>query len=153
MIKRLIDMEALELCWEDESPDTTYYLDLDTGTTKLVQQDLYDLKDLTDEIELTRDRFLYIPKPRTEQLKQDLHDFVETVTDPHLCRLLPVALESPNTLAAFKSVVSKAPDEMTRWKQFRKSRIRIRVKQWLAVNFIEQLHEEEDRSQQDDRQL
>ncbi len=133
---RQLDLDALELAWQDESPDTSYYLDIDTGNVELVQQGLYDLRDLTDEIERDRERYLYIPKPNPNQLKQDLNDFVETVVDAQLTRLLPVAMESPNALFAFKSVLSKYPDEIQRWEEFRKSRLRIRIKQWLSANFI-----------------
>lgn len=137
MIERNIDMHALELAWQDESPDTAYYLDLDTGNVKIVQQDLYDLRDLTDEIERDRERFLYVPKPKPDELKQDLRDFVETVTDQQLSRVLPMALESPNQLFALKSILSKTPSELVRWEEFRQSRIRIRIKQWMSANFID----------------
>jgi hypothetical protein len=143
-------MDALELAWQDESQDSSYYLDIDTGNVELVQQGLYDLRDLTDEIERDRERYLYIPKANPNQLKQDLADFIATVTEPQLARLLPVALESPNALFACKSVLSKYPTEVERWEDFRKSRLRIRIKQWLSANFIDRNDRKDETEEQVD---
>lgn len=140
----LIDMDALILAWEDESPDTAYYLDRETGNVELVQQGLYDLRDLTDEIECHRERYLYVPKPNPGQLRQDLEDFVATVTDPQLTRLLAVAMESPNALYSCNTILAKTPDERERWEGFRESRVRIRIRQWLSANFVGRDQELED---------
>jgi len=139
-----IDMEALVLAWEDDSPGNAYYLDKESGNVELVQQGLYDLRDLTDEIECHRERYLYVPKPSPGQLRQDLLDFAGTVTDPRLARLLDVALESPTPLQAVRSVLSGSAGECDRWEEFRNSRVRLRVRQWLSANMIAREQEIED---------
>ena len=144
MIERNIDMAALELAWQDESPDNSYYLDLDTGNVELVQHGLFDLRDLTDQIEKDRDRYLYIPKPKPDQIKKDMKDFIDEVTEPQMARLLPVAMESPNAVFACRSVLAKNPEELARWEEFRKSRTLIRIRQWMAANFIDSEPEQED---------
>jgi len=131
-----IDMAYLILAWEDESQDTAYYLDKETGAVELVQKDLLDLNDLTDEIERNSERYLYIPKPYAGQLVQDLIDFINTVSDPQLKRLLSVAIESPNALYSCKTVLSKDPSELERWEAYRTDLVRKRIEKWLAANFI-----------------
>lgn len=144
MSKPLVDMEALILAWEDDSPDNAYYLDKESGSVELVQQGLYDLRDLTDEIECHRERYLYIPKPSPGQLRQDLLDFVATVTDPQVSRLLDVAMESSTPLQAIKSILSGKPGEVSRWVEFRDGRVRLRVRQWLSANCMAPEREIED---------
>ena len=139
MSKISLDINALASAWQDDNPDTAYYLDRQTGFVVLVQQSLYDLRDLTDEIESDRDRYLYIPKPKDGELKQDLKDFAEIISDPKLARLLSVALESPNVLCACKIVLSKEPKELARLEEFRKARTFIRIKQWLSANCFDEL--------------
>jgi len=139
MSKRVvdIDMAALALAWEDESPDTAYYLDLETGCVELVQQDMLDRDDLTDQIERDRERYLYMPKPKAKQLRADLNDFIETVADAHLKQLLEVACESPNPLYSCRSLLtSKYPEVWENWETFRKGRVALRIRQWLQANFI-----------------
>ena len=136
MFERRIDMDYLIFAWQDESPDSVYYLDKQTGDVELVQQGLIDLDELTDEIEMNRERYLYVPKPQPTELREDINLFAESVTDPDLCRLLPVALEAPNVLPALKKVLAAAPAELTRWEEFRTRRVRERVEKWLAANFV-----------------
>lgn len=145
-----VDMEALELAWQDEGPDNSYYLDLDSGCIELVQRDLYDLRELTDKIERDRDRYLYVPKPKPGELKQDLLDYIDQVTDAQLARLLPLAMESPHPLASFKAILAKNPDQLSVWEEFRRSRVRIRIKQWLSANFVDRDRELSDFSPPED---
>lgn len=129
-------MDALIFAWEDDSEDNAYYLDKETGNVELVQQGLIDLDDLTDEIEHNRERYLYLPKPDHGELRDDLDDFVATVFDPELVRLLPVVLESPNVLSALKTVLSRNSKELQRWERFRAERVQAGIEKWLAANFV-----------------
>lgn len=136
MFERRIDMDYLIFAWQDESPGNAYYLDKQTGDVELVQQGLIDLDELTDEIEMNRERYLYIPKPQPTELREDINLFAETVTDPELCRLLPVALEAANLLPALKKVLSRVPQELKRWEEFRARQVRVRIERWLAANCV-----------------
>lgn len=129
-------MDALIFAWEDDSEGNAYYLDKETGNVELVQQGLIDLDDLTDEIEHNRERYLYLPKPDHGELRADLDDFVGTVFDPELVRLLPVVLESPNVLSALKTVLARNQQELQRWERFRNERVQARIEKWLAANFV-----------------
>lgn len=130
-------MEQLVYSFEDEAQDNIYYLDRDTGDIRLVHRGLYELKDLTDEIETERERFLYIPKPDPQKLKEDLRDYIDTVDDDKTKLLLDVAMESPHALAGFKKILSSTPDGEARLKAFLEGRSRLRVRQWLAANCID----------------
>lgn len=137
MNKLQVDLEYLLFAWQDESPDSAYYLDSETGSVLLVQRDLDELDELKDAIELQPNRYLYVPKPDPSQLPMDLSDFIFTVADRHLKDLLSVAYEGTNRLAACKSILAKQPDELKRWEAFRKDAVRERVRRWLAANDIE----------------
>lgn len=136
MIERHIDMNYLIFAWQDECQDHAYYLDIETGCVELVEPDLIDLDDLTDEIERNRERYLYVPKPDPSELRGDLEDFTATVGAPELARLLPVALEAPDIQAACRKVLSRNPVELERWEKFRTERVQKRIERWLRANFV-----------------
>lgn len=137
MNKIPIDMDQLVYSFEDECQDNKYYLDKETGEIRLVHQGLHELRDLTDEIETERERFLYIPKQDPKKIKEDLRDFIDTVDDAKTKMLLDVAMEAPHILSGFKKILGSAgiPDDGL--KEFLESRTRLRVKQWLSANFID----------------
>lgn len=138
MSQRNVDfeMDRLIYAWRDDSPDNLYYLDLETGEIQLVNRTLEDVKDLTDEIELERNRYLYLPKPERDQLKNDLRDFMSTMEDQSLLRILEMAFESPHVYSSFLKILDKDESEKGRLQEFIDSRSRMRVLQWLEANCI-----------------
>lgn len=130
------EIERLIFAWRDDSPDNIYYLDLVTGEIQLVNRTLEDVKDLTDEIELERNRYLYLPKPERDQLKNDLRDFMDTLDDQSLLRILEMAFESPHVYSSFLKILDKHVEEKERLQEFIDSRSRMRVLQWLEANCI-----------------
>lgn len=138
MSQRNVDfeMDRLIYAWRDDSPDNLYYLDLETGEIQLVNRTLEDVKDLTDEIELERNRYLYLPKPERDQVKNDLRDFMSTMEDQSLLRILEMAFESPHVYSSFLKILDKDESEKERLQEFIDSRSRMRVLQWLEANCI-----------------
>ncbi len=132
----VFDLQALIHAWQDEAPDNNYYLDTDNGSVKLVNQNLYDLKELTDEIEKFKERYLFLPKPAANQLRDDLRDFQRTVENKTLHPILDMALESPHPLSGFNKVLQGYPAEIERLKEFRDSRVRLRIRQWFEANSL-----------------
>ena len=130
------DLSRLIFAWRDDAIDNIYYLDLETGEVQLVNRTLDDVKDLTDEIELERNRFLYLPKPERDQLKNDLRDFMETIDDKDFLRILEMAFESPHVYSSFLKILDKKEKEKDRLQEFLTSRSRMRVIQWLEANCI-----------------
>jgi Uncharacterised protein family (UPF0158) len=131
-----IDLDYLAFAYQDDSPDNVYYLDTEFGDIRLVNKNLAELKDLTDELEKTEGRFLYIPKPSKELLIEDLGDFMATVQDENLKNILPIAFESPHVYEAFKSILAKTPEEITRLNAFLQLQTKARITKWLNANFI-----------------
>ena len=138
MSQRNVDfeMDRLIYAWRDDSPDNLYYLDLETGEIQLVNRTLEDVKDLTDEIELERNRYLYLPKPERDQVKNDLRAFMSTIEDQSLSRILEMAFESPHVYSSFLKILDKDESEKERLQEFIDSRSRMRVLQWLEANCI-----------------
>lgn len=130
------EIERLIFAWRDDSPDNIYYLDLVTGEIQLVNRTLDDVKDLTDEIELERNRYLYLPKPERDQLKNDLRDFMSTIEDHSLLRILEMSFESPHVYSSFLKILDNRMEEKVRLQEFIDSRSRMRVLQWLEANCI-----------------
>ena len=136
--KLKIRISDLTFAWQDEHQDNSYYLDKETGSVQLVNRHLLDLRDLTDDIEKDRERYLYLPKPDPKQLRSDLTDFVDAVDDEPLKRVLEAALESPNALSAIQQVLGKDPSKMVELNNFLASRTFIRIRQWLQANSLEE---------------
>ena len=95
------------------------------------------MRDLTDEIETDRERFLYIPKQDPKKIKEDLRDFIDTVDDAKTKMLLDVAMDSPHILSGFKKILASAGMSDEGLKAFLEGRTRLRVKQWLSANSID----------------
>jgi hypothetical protein len=132
-----IDMEYLVFAYQDTCAENLYYLDTEYGEIRLVNRELSDLKDLTDELELSNSRFLYVPKPPKDLLHQDLQAFAASVADHKLGSLLSIGLESPHALAAFRKILSAHEAELARLEAFLISRTNERVLTWLRANGLE----------------
>jgi hypothetical protein len=153
MVEKTLDMAGLIFAWQDDSPDNVYYLDTKTGEVRLVNQNLTDVRDLTDEIEKNRERFRYLPKPDRGELISDLKDFMNSVQDMSLKNILSIAFESPHLLLAFKKILEKNPDELRRLDEFRAQKVEKRIQQWLFANHIPssfKVDETEDFEEDDD---
>lgn len=132
-----MDFEYLVFAWQDDSPDTAYYLDSDTGSVILVQRDLEDVDDLREEIELQPSRFLYVPKPAPLQPELDLSDYIFTVADENLKAQLTVASEGHNRFNACKHILRQRPEELARWEKWKQDAVRERVRKWLAAHDLQ----------------
>jgi hypothetical protein len=132
-----VDMDYLIFAYQDDSPDNAYYLDTEFGDIRLVNRNLSDLKDLTDEIELSQGRFLYVPKPPKEILLSDLRTFWQSITDKHLKDLLALSFETESVASTFKSILSKNPEERKRLDHYLNEKNRARVCLWLQANALD----------------
>ncbi|MBX9686613.1 MAG: UPF0158 family protein [Candidatus Obscuribacterales bacterium] len=131
-----LDMAELAFAFEDPSSDTNYYLDLDTGSVIMVRPELDDLSDLRGEIEMESERYLYVPKPKENQLELDLADFAFTCADPKLKTMIELAMESPNRYASLRSILQKVEGEWQRWEDWKKQSSRQRALRWLEAQQI-----------------
>jgi hypothetical protein len=132
-----VDMDYLVFAYQDDRQDNAYYLDTEFGDVRMVNRNLHDLKDLTDEIELEHERFLYVPKTDKDQTIEDLKAFRETISNDQLKELLQLSFDTRSQSATFKSIISKDSQELERLNQFLNQQARERVTSWLAANGIE----------------
>lgn len=132
-----LDMDYLIFAWQDESPDHNYYLDIEQGSVQFLQRDLKDLRDLTDELETHSKRYLFLPKPKSLEIKGDISDFIETIADTRLKNIATIAFESPDVTGAIKKILASNKDELKRWQVFKNNRVRERIEEWLKANFVQ----------------
>ncbi|HEY9785663.1 MAG TPA: UPF0158 family protein [Candidatus Obscuribacterales bacterium] len=137
MRKLTINAQDIVFAWQDECLDNAYYLDIESGDTRLVNRNLLELGDLTDEIERDLERFLYIPKPDKNLLIDDLKEFAFTIEDSSLKNILPLAFESPDPVAAFKKILERSPRDRARLDAFIRASLLARVDRWLKANAID----------------
>ncbi len=131
---RGFSLEAVVQAWRDDSLDNLYYFDTVSGAVKLVNQTLHDLRELTDEVEKNKERYLYLPKPESKQLKDDLRDFQKTIEDENLRKVLDMAFESPHVLSGFKTILKDKGDKAQVLDQFLMARTTLRIRQWMEAN-------------------
>lgn len=131
-----IDLAELAFAWEDPSSDSNYYLDLEIGSIIMVRPELDDVAEIRGEIELEPERFLFIPKPKENQLELDLSDFASALSDPQQKTMIELAMESPNKYAALRTVLQKFPGVWERWEEWKKQSGRQRALRWLEAHEI-----------------
>ncbi|MBS1954131.1 MAG: hypothetical protein JST89_08095 [Cyanobacteria bacterium SZAS-4] len=131
-----LDLSELVFAWQDDTQDNAYYLDIESGVVKLVNRNLLDLRDLTDEIEQDRHKFLYMPKPDKEQLILDLKEFWSTVQDDKLRNILSMAFESPHLLSSFRKILEGTPSELKRFEEYRQNKTKLRIEEWLSSHAL-----------------
>jgi hypothetical protein len=131
-----IDFDYLLFAYQDDCQDNIYYLDTEYGSIRLVHQGLQDLRDLTDEIEIFHDRFLYIPKAAKDDVIDDLHDFMNMIQDSELKRILTVAFESPTVLESFKKILTKSLPVRQQLENYLHGRAKERLLAWLTANAL-----------------
>lgn len=131
-----IDIAELAFAWEDPASDSNYYLDLDTGSIIMVRPELDDVSEIRGEIEMEPERYLFIPKPKENQLELDLSDFSSALSDPQQKTMIELAMESPNRYAALRAVLQKFPGQWERWEDWKKQSGRQRALRWLEAHEI-----------------
>ena len=70
-----------------------------------------------------------------------MQDFIATVEDERLAKLLEVAINGKGAFRRFKDVLLNYPEESERWFKFKDDRIEERAREWLDdidVSLIEE---------------
>ncbi len=132
-----IDYDELEIAYDFGSYELEYYLDLETGETILIS-DAGEVKEETMEgIENDLDRFIRIPTSDSHEGYKDMADFLDTIENKQLQKLLTVALDGKGAFGRFKNVLYDYPEEQKRWYAFKADRTRERIIKWLESLEIE----------------
>ena len=133
-----VDMDELSFALEDHEREHSWYLDKETGDILLVQEDGDDdlLPVSRDELE-DASRFVVVEPEETQVAYRDMEEFIATVSRARFRERLEDAIGEKGAFGRFKQVLGDEPPERERWFAFRKARLEVRARQWLARQGIE----------------
>ena len=136
MVERKIDFSYLVFCWQDDSPDNAYYLDRKTGDVRLVNQHLLDLRQLTDEIEKDRERYLYVPKPDKTDMLSDLHDLSARGIQRAAQKTLVSGFRKSACSARVQENFQDDQEQSQHLREFLEERVAKRIETWPNANSV-----------------
>jgi len=116
------------------SYDIEYYLDMETGEvvpTGDAFEDMEEFAEIHEAIEEESERYVYIDKVESWDAYRDMEDFIATVEDPGLKKLLLVAIDGKGAFRRFRNVIWEYPEESDRWFAFKDKRDRQRALRFL----------------------
>jgi hypothetical protein len=109
------------------------YLDLETGALLLLHEGGED--PLEQRIDEEPDRYAKVPLYSREY--RLMAEFVDSVDDDDLARLLDAALGGRNAFRRFDAVLEGSPDEARRWREFRENALARWAVAWLRSLGVE----------------
>ena len=129
-----IDLEALVVAFDDDSPAHSYYLDRDTGLVFNFVEDHVDAE--TEEIawQIEADggkRYLQVPKLTLEEELKEQDSFVESLDDKELKEKLAKVIESDHDGSQFQDLVTRQREVREKWRAYSRVRSRERADRWL----------------------
>ncbi len=129
-----IDLEALVVAFDDDSPAHSYYLDRDTGLVFNFVEDHVDAE--TEEIawQIEADggkRYLQVPKLTLEEELKEQDSFVESLDDKELKEKLAKVIESDHDGSQFQDLVIRQREVREKWRAYSRVRSRERADRWL----------------------
>lgn len=83
------------------------------------------------------ERFVEVPQVSSHEGYRDMEDYIDTVDDLALRKLLSVAIDGRGAFRRFKDVLLDYPEERQRWFTFKDARMRERMLDWLEDEGIE----------------
>lgn len=109
------------------------------------QLDLYDWQAemvlLAHEVEIGfGTRYVAIPRSDSHEAWRDMQDFIGTVRDERLGDYLWDAIQGRGAFRCFRDILARHPDERDRWYDFKNTRQRERMLEWLASEGIEPIN-------------
>jgi hypothetical protein len=128
-----IEMDFLCSAMEQSSYDSITYLDMETGE-QLYFSDYGDneINGISkDEIEEDEERYQPVPKMDSDEAWQLMEDFIDTLDNERLARLLEKSIRGRGAFRRFKDVLLDYPEEEARWFKYRDGRVKELVREWL----------------------
>lgn len=124
-----VDLSSIAEALEDHSPETTWWLDPETGE---VEPGLGpDLEEARDDSPVERGLVAIEPIPSSEGYG-DMEEFIARVSDPHARDLLERAIAGRGAFRRFKDVLFEHPELREAWFAFHDARMERRALRWLA---------------------
>ncbi len=151
-----IDMDALVQAIRNsrQRGGTSWYLDVETGQVLGVDSNLLTALENSDDLDgITRydqeqlqqaeqilynpDRYIPVEGLSADDLNRMMSDFVRTVEDAELKKLLQNAAQGKGAYRRFRETLAHYPQEMQRWVEFEKKAVLEFAQDWLDLNGIE----------------
>ncbi len=130
-----VDFEELRFAMEDAAYEHHYFLDTETGEVILVSE-YDDDEESSQRLEAIDEaepgRYLQVPRAESSDGYEDMQEFIGTVKDKPLQRLLEVAIHGKGAFRRFKDVLARDPAEQHRWFAVQMERLNTRTREWLA---------------------
>ncbi len=130
-----IAWDTLEDAFENNAPEVSSYLHLETGEVVRFVEGITD-PDMHDRVANDPDYMPIDPVPSREQYRW-MERFIESVEDESLRRRLAGAIQGRGAFRRFKDVLLDDPVERERWFVFRSARLRAAMEAWLKAHGIE----------------
>jgi len=150
MSNEKVGINVDELCHalEDFSFAFEHYLDLRTGKILFISDFVGDTEEEKEKIEKDARRYAYIPKTDVQEGYQDMSDFIGSVEDEDLQRILKISLNGKGAFRRFKDALIDFPMEEEMWFNFKDRRTRRR-----ALGLLEDLGLVFDEDQTEDAEI
>jgi hypothetical protein len=127
-----VDLEELAMALEGDPVSGGGRIDLRNGDVMSDSTFEYLVEIGQEEDDEDPDRWLCFWGEGSRGGYGDMEYFIETLSDPHLAERLRDAIRGRGAFRRFKDVLSRAPEEFTRWHVFSDERQRGRARAWLA---------------------
>ncbi|MCI0329332.1 MAG: UPF0158 family protein [candidate division Zixibacteria bacterium] len=128
------DLPELINSFADGRLENEYYLSLRTGQIRLLNDQSGEKE--REEIYLSENDYVLLPKKRSRDGYQDLLDFIEVLGDGSLREKLAVAVQGQGAFRRFKDVLLAYPEDRRKWFTFSNERDENRIREWLEENQI-----------------
>jgi hypothetical protein len=131
-----VDLEALVVAFNDNSPEHSYYVDQETGRVFSLLEDRNDseTEEITWQIEADGGRrYVHVPKLSMEEAMQEQDSFVESLDESDFKTKLSKVLESDRDGSGFDEFVERNRDAREPWQAFVKVRSRERAEKWIKT--------------------
>ena len=130
-----INFGMLEMAFEDNSFEVSYYLDLRENELIMLGEHLgvHDEEQLREKIKTdTSERFLRVPSGDTDVAWRDMQKFALSLNDEKMSEELLNTIQGSGAFGRFKNMIKKAGIRQD-WHKFRNRRVRRRVLDWLMA--------------------
>lgn len=125
-----VDWEELALAVENQLPDFTAYLDLDTGQVVTFSCETLEESQQTD-------RMVFIEPRSSREGYRTMQRFLDEVEDPLAHDKLAATLVGKGAFRRFKDALIEFPELRQRWFAFKDAEVFAYIREWLEENGIE----------------
>jgi hypothetical protein len=139
----VLDQETLD---EEEPEDVPFEEEAESPEVgieaDLIRQALAEAREV---LEHEGTRYVEVPPEFGQTAYDDMEDFIDTVEDEGLQRVLARAIRGQGAFRRFKDVLAAESHERNRWFRFKDARLEEQIRAWLASKDIELIEEPGDR--------